>query len=97
MKDFKNMTESELKNILTFTEAVANAQLEKKANFSEMKTTDESLLDAEREATQFAERRKVGQTARSTFGESTDEQAEIDEIRASIRDYYKRTRKVVKG
>lgn len=98
MKDFNDMTENQLKNVLTFTTALANQiDKEKQADFGAMQTTDESLAQAERDAVAFAARRKAGLSANSNFGETTDEQAEIDEIRAGIRDYYKRTRKVVKG
>jgi hypothetical protein len=97
MKDFRNMTESELKNILLFTEAVASAQLAKNVNFGDMKSDEVSLQEAEREAVAFAERRRARLSARSDYGTSDEEQAEIDSIREGIRDYYRRTRKIVKG
>jgi hypothetical protein len=96
MKDFNKMSDSELKNILVFTEAVA-MQAENGVNFGEMETTDESLREVEKSAREFAARRKAGLVPRSGYGETTEELAEIDSIRAGIRDYYKRTRKVVKG
>jgi tellurite resistance protein len=98
MKDFRNMTEKELKSVLAITNALAD-QLErdKQADFGAMETTDESLRDAEREAVAFAERRKAGLSAGSDYGINADEKAEIAEIRANIKDYYKRSRKIVKG
>ncbi len=98
MKDFRNMSEAELKNILTFTNALADRiEQEKQINYADMQTTDESLLEAERSAKAFAERRKANLTARSDYASSETEQAEYDEVRQGIRDYYRRTRKIVRG
>ncbi len=96
MKDFNKMTEQQLKNVLTFTNALADRiEQNGQINFGELETTDESLLDVEREAREFAKRRNAKLTARSTYGET--DAKEVDEIRAGIKDYYKRTGKVVKG
>lgn len=96
--DFSNFSDNQLQHVLTFTSALADRiEQDKQINFGELETTDESLLDVEREAREFIARRKAGKVARSGYGETTDEQAEVDEIRAGIRDYYKRTGKVVKG
>lgn len=91
--DFRDMSEKQLQQVLKFTEAIADGRV----NFADMKTTDESLAEAEREAIAFAERRKSGLRARSTFAETDEEAAETKSIREQIKDYYKRTRKIVKG
>lgn len=90
-------SETELQNILTFTNALADRlQDENKIDFASMQTTEESLAEAEREAVRFAERRKAGlSTSRSEYGETDID--ETEEIRNNIREFYKRTRKVVNG
>ncbi len=96
--DFSNMNDNQLQHVLTFTTALADRiEQEKQINFGELETTDESLREVEKSAREFAKRRRAGLVARSGYGETTDEQAEVDAIREGIRDYYKRSRKVVKG
>ncbi len=76
MKDFNNMTEQQLKNVLTFTNALADRiEQDGQINFGELQTTDESLAEVEKSAREFATRRKAGLVARSGYGETTDEQA----------------------
>jgi hypothetical protein len=96
MKDFSNYSDRQLDQVLRFTTAVADKmEQERTPNFSEMQATAEALDAVEAEARQYAERRKSGLTARSTFG--TTDSEEVDEIRKGIQDYYRRTRKIVKG
>lgn len=90
-------SDTELKNILNFTNALADRlQDENKIDFAAMQTDETSLAEAEREAVRYAERRKAGfSTSRSDYGETDTD--ELNEIRESIRDYYRRTRKVIRG
>ena len=90
-------SETELQNILKFTNALADRlQDENKIDFASMQTTPESLGEAEREAVAFAERRKAGLfTSRSEYGETDTD--ELNEIRENIKDYYRRTRKKISG
>jgi tellurite resistance protein len=98
MKDFNNMTEQQLKNVLTFTTALADRiEQDGQINFGEMETTDESLREVEKSAREFAARRKANLIARSTYGKTDTEEQEVNEIRAGIKGYYRRTGKVVKG
>jgi len=88
--------EDQLQHVLTFTAALADKlEQENNPNFAEMETTSLSLDAAEKEAREYAERRKAGLTARSTYGKTDSE--EVDSIREGIREYYRRTRKVVTG
>ncbi len=94
--DFSNMNDNQLQHVLTFTSALADRiEQEKQINFGELQTTDESLEEVEKQTRAFAVRRKAGLAGRSSYGETDTE--EVDSIRQGIRDYYKRTGKVVKG
>jgi hypothetical protein len=90
-------SETELRNILNFTNALADRlQDENKIDFASMQSDETSLAEAEREAVAFAERRKAGLfTSRSEYGETDAD--ELNEIRENIRDYYRRTRKIIRG
>lgn len=95
--DFKKMNEAELKQALAFTKKLAQQQTKQKMDFSAMETTPESLAEVENYSREYIRRRKAGLNSTCNFGVSEDEQAEIDEITKNIREYYKRTRKVVNG
>ena len=94
-----NFSETELNNILKFTNALADRlQSGQQVDFGSMPTTPESLDEAEREAVAFAERRKAGlSTSRSTFGDTEADADELNEIRENIRNLYKRQRRRVNG
>lgn len=92
------MTKNQLENVLTFTTALADRiEQENKIDFGAMETTDESLQEVEKSAREYAARRKKGLAAKANYGITPNEQAEIDEIRNGIREFYKATRKAVNG
>lgn len=96
--DFSNFSDNQLQHVLTFTSALADKiEQEKQINFGDLETTDESLEEVEKQTREFAARRKANLIARSTYGKTDTEEQEVDEIRAGIKDYYRRTGKVVKG
>lgn len=93
MKDTINFSEQELKAVLKFTTALAdNEQGNVSVNFADMKADEASLLEAEKQAVEFAKKRKAGLTGRSTIGEiATDEDGNVAE---RIRDWMRRTNRV---
>lgn len=94
--DFSNFSDNQLQHVLTFTTALADRiEQEKQINFGDLETTDESLEEVEKQTREFAKRRKAGLRANSNYGET--DTADVDSIREGIRDYYKRTGKVVRG
>lgn len=95
MSDFTKMNGQQLKNVLTFTTKLADQMEQEAVNFSELQT-NESLAEVVKSTRNYVKRRNANLSPNSTFADA-DEQAEIDEIRSNIKDYYKRTRKVVKG
>jgi hypothetical protein len=89
--------EQKLKTILSFTNALADRlNDEKKINFGELETDEASLEEATESAKRYAIKRKR-QAGFSDEKLPDDETDEDGSIRERIRDYYRRTRKVVRG
>ncbi|HSK70886.1 MAG TPA: hypothetical protein VK892_04265 [Pyrinomonadaceae bacterium] len=86
----KFFTESELRIVARFLDYVQKSQ-------SKFGTDDASLAEIEKQTREYAKRRKANQAAQIQFAQTDDEDAEIDEIRQGIRDFYRRTRRVVNG
>jgi hypothetical protein len=93
MKDTTKFSEQELKAVLKFTIALAdNEQNHAGVNFADMQTDEASLLEAEKQAIDFARKRNAGLAGRSTLGEiATDEDGNVAE---RIRDWMRRTNRV---
>jgi hypothetical protein len=97
MNDFKEMNTQQLKNIMTFTSALADQiEKEKQVNFGSLETTNASLAQVEQSSKAYAAKRKR-QAGFSDVEIQDDEADEDGSVRDRIRDWYRRTRKIVKG
>jgi hypothetical protein len=92
MNDFNNLTDNELRTILTFTKAIAGGIQRQSLDVN--LSDDASLAEAEKQAVAFAERRKAGFT-NSRFDEG--EEDGDGNVRKRVRDWLRRSGRVSNG
>lgn len=68
---------------------------QEQVNYADLQTNDESLAEVVRNTREYIKKRQENLSFNSKFDEA--EKSDVDEITNNIREWVRRTRKVIKG